>query len=218
MNLFSFSIARGPVLSFGTSRGFLLSRMSSVQQIQTCIAPGPPPGARLDYWQRAILISVGGLILGILISCIRSFADKLIRQYGYDYEWMRKKKEYRRRVINTFQHGVNKLIHMVRSDVVDIGVIIASGKDLSIIDINNSMRAMLKWPDEFGTDKVLVSIEIVILILFSKICSTSRCQNPCTISCQMVSKMKPSPCYPAPADACESQLCRRSTPRSCVRP
>jgi hypothetical protein len=137
--------------------------MSSIDIAGTCDGSGvctsmtttdTAPGARLDSWQRAVLISIGGLILGILISCIRSFAVKLLRQWGYDTQWLRKRKEYRRRVINTFQHGVNKLIHMVRSEIVDIGVLVASGKELEIVDINNNMRAMLRWPDEFGTEKV----------------------------------------------------------------
>eukprot|EP00291_Cryptomonas_curvata_P015463 CAMPEP_0172152154 /NCGR_PEP_ID=MMETSP1050-20130122/667_1 /TAXON_ID=233186 /ORGANISM="Cryptomonas curvata, Strain CCAP979/52" /LENGTH=257 /DNA_ID=CAMNT_0012820419 /DNA_START=677 /DNA_END=1447 /DNA_ORIENTATION=+ len=43
---------------------------------------------------------------------------------------------------------------MVRSEIVDVGVLVASGKDLEIVDINNNMRAMLRWPDEFGSEKV----------------------------------------------------------------
>ena len=115
-----------------------------------------PPGSRLDSWQRAVLISIAGLFIGILVSYLRALSVKLLRQWGYDSPWMRKRKEYRRRVINTFQHGVNKLLHMVRSEIVDVGVLVASGKDLEIVDINNNMRAMLRWPDEFGTEKVIL--------------------------------------------------------------
>jgi hypothetical protein len=122
-----------------------------VGNAETCAAHAP----RLDSWQRAVLISIAGLFVGIFVSCLRSFSVKLLRQWGYDSPWLRKRKEYRRRVINTFQHGVNKLIHMVRSEIVDVGVLVASGKDLEIVDINNSMRAMLRWPDEFGSEKVL---------------------------------------------------------------
>jgi hypothetical protein len=127
-----------------------LEQIAVFENVETCAAPG----SRLDSWQRAVLISIAGLFVGILLSCLRSFSVKLLRQWGYDSPWMRKRKEYRRRVINTFQHGVNKLIHMVRSEIVDVGVLVASGKDLEIVDINNNMRAMLRWPDEFGTEKV----------------------------------------------------------------
>ena len=154
-SLFNYFTSIGPVWSGGADRQFE-PKMTSIAMAGTCVSPrgGANPGARLDSWQRAVLISIGGLILGIIISCIRSFAAKLLRQWGYDTQWLRKRKEYRKRVINTFQHGVNKLIHMVRSEVVDIGVLVASGKELEIVDINNNMRAMLRWPDEFGTEKV----------------------------------------------------------------
>jgi hypothetical protein len=140
-----------------------------VENFAACAAPG----SRLDSWQRAVLISIAGLIIGIMVSCLRSFSVKLLRQWGYDSPWMRKRKEYRRRVINTFQHGVNKLIHMVRSEIVDVGVLVASGKDLEIVDINNNMRAMLRWPDEFGTEKVAVFLSSVHFQITSALFSSN---------------------------------------------
>jgi hypothetical protein len=116
---------------------------------------------RLEFWHRSAFISFVGLVVGLVCSVLYSFAMKLMRSWGYDGEYARKRLEYRRRVINSFQHSVNKLIHMVRSEIAEVGVLVAKGKELEIIDINNTMRGTLHWPDEFTAGKVCPECNLI---------------------------------------------------------
>ena len=132
----------------------------------TCaqVAPDPLPA---DGWSTIadILCLIFGLIIGYLLhrkwpEIVNSVRETL------DTTWTEKiqaqEQETRKRTIDNFELGISKLCNIINCHTVDVGIIIAAGKDLEIVSINNSMRRMLQWPVDFqlepdGTKKISVN-------------------------------------------------------------
>ena len=99
-----------------------------------------------------IICLLFGLVMGYFLH--RKWPEIVLSvRETLDTSWTEKiqaqDQETKKKQIENFELGISKLCNIINCHTVDVGIIIAAGKDLEIVSINTSMRRMLQWPVDF---------------------------------------------------------------------
>mmetsp|Transcript_26972 Transcript_26972/g.70985 ORF Transcript_26972/g.70985 Transcript_26972/m.70985 type:complete len:450 (+) Transcript_26972:294-1643(+) len=100
----------------------------------------------VDGWLLAL-----GLIIGLclhrkwpdIVSLVRETLDITLRDRIQAQD-----RESRKRVIECFERDIASICEIIHCEGNEVGILIASGRDLEIVNMNEMMRKALKWPED----------------------------------------------------------------------